>query len=128
TVLDDFPHPAAVGMKEDQALSGELLDAEQIEFLAELAVVAFLGFFELMKIRVEFLLVEERRAVDTLQLGIVFIPLPICARDAKQFKRLYAGRRGNVWTAAKIDEMGPQRIFGKDFAGPFLDQLALHPV
>ena len=36
-------------MEEDQARSGQLLNAEQVEFFAELAVVAFLGFFELVR-------------------------------------------------------------------------------
>ena len=38
---------AALGMEEDQARAGQFLNAEQIEFLAQLAMVALLGFFEL---------------------------------------------------------------------------------
>ena len=31
---------------------------------------------------------------------------------------------GHVRTAAEIDEMRPERVFGEDVAGAFLDQLA----
>ena len=43
-------------MEEDQARAGEFLDAEQVELLAELAMVALLGFFELLQVLVEILL------------------------------------------------------------------------
>ena len=58
-VLDDFTDQAAFGMPEDQAGAGFFLDAEEIEFDAELAMIAALGFFEAMEIFVEFFLREE---------------------------------------------------------------------
>ena len=32
-----------------------------------------------------------------------------------------------MWSAAKIDEVGAQRVFAKSLTGSFGDQLALHP-
>src|SRR5678816_51073 len=66
-VLDLLAHDAALGMKKNQAGAGKLLDTEQVEFLAELAMVALLCLFELLQILVEFFLTEESRAIDALQ-------------------------------------------------------------
>ena len=79
---------AALGMEEDQARAGEFLDAEEVEFLAELAVVALLGLFELLQIGVELLLGEERGAVDALQLLVLLVALPVGAGDGEQLERL----------------------------------------
>ena len=38
-------------MEKDQAGTGELLNAEQVELFAQLAVVALLGFFDLLEVR-----------------------------------------------------------------------------
>ena len=46
-VFEQLADDAALGMEEDQARPGQLLDAEQVELLAQLAMVALLGFFEL---------------------------------------------------------------------------------
>ena len=43
-------------MEEDQPRAGQFLDAEQVEFLAELAVVALLGLFDLLEVLFEVLL------------------------------------------------------------------------
>jgi hypothetical protein len=59
-------------MPEDQARAGEFLDGEQVELLAEHAMVALLGFFDAVQVGVEILLREKRRAVDALQLRIAF--------------------------------------------------------
>ena len=55
-------------MPEDEAGAGELLNGEQVELLAEQAMVALLGFFELVEVVVELFLGVERRAVDALEL------------------------------------------------------------
>ena len=49
---------AALGMPENQARTGFVLNAEKIEFLAQLAMIAALGFFEFVQILIEFFLVE----------------------------------------------------------------------
>ena len=68
---------AALGMEEDQPWPGEFLDAEQIQFLADLAVVAFLRFLNAGEIGVQIFLREERRSCNALQLRVLVVALPI---------------------------------------------------
>ncbi len=98
---------------------------KEIEFRAQPAMIAALGFFELVQIVVELLLRVETRAVDALHLRIAFLALPVRARDAHQLERADAPGRGNVRPAAEIDEFsgGVKRHHRLD--GFFLDQFAL---
>src|ERR1700722_19861340 len=80
-ILDDFANAPALGMEEDQAWSGELLDTEQIQLLAQLAMIALLSFLQALQISVLIFLVEERRAIDALQARLMLIALPVSARD-----------------------------------------------
>ena len=45
-VLDDFANQAAFRMPENEAGAGFFLNAKELEFGAEFAMVAALGFFE----------------------------------------------------------------------------------
>ena len=45
-VFEMLANDAALRMEEDQAGPGQFLDAEQVQLLAQLAMVALLGFFE----------------------------------------------------------------------------------
>src|SRR5690349_12768172 len=100
-------------MKENQTGTGQLLNAEQVEFLSQLAMVAPFGFFQTVEILVEFLLGEERRPVNSLQLGILFVALPISTCDGQQFESFQLVGRRDVRSAAEIDEVRAQRVFGK---------------
>ena len=115
----------ALGMEEDQSRPGQLLDAEQVQLLAQLAMVAFLGLFELGQMLVQFFLREKCRPVDALQLRVLLIALPVRSGDGKQLERLDLLGGRHVRPAAEVDEMRPQRVFGKDLAGALRDQLAL---
>ena len=117
---------APFGVEEDQPRPGEFLDAEEVELLAQLAVVALLGLFELGQIVVELFLGEERRAVDALQLRVLLVAFPIGAGDGEQLERLDLFGGGHMRAAAEIDEMRPQRVFGKHVVGLFGNQLDLH--
>ena len=55
-VFDDLADDAAFGMEENQAGAGQFLNAEQIQLLAQLAMVALLGFFQPFEILVQLLL------------------------------------------------------------------------
>src|SRR5580704_6042560 len=70
---------AAFGMPKNQAWPGFFLNAEKIEFLAQLAVIAALGFFELVEIFVQLLLFHKASAVNPLHLRVAFLALPIRA-------------------------------------------------
>ena len=65
-----------------------LLEVEQIHLAAELAVVALLGFLDLLEIGVEFLLLGEGGAVDARQHFAVGIAAPIGAGDLHQLERV----------------------------------------
>ncbi len=56
-LLDDAAHDRALRMPEDEAAAGVLFDREEIEFDAELAMIALLRFLDLMQVRVELVLV-----------------------------------------------------------------------
>ena len=58
-IFDQLADDPALGVEENQPRTGQLLDAEQIELLAQLAMVALLGFFELGEVLVELLLVKN---------------------------------------------------------------------
>ena len=100
-----FADEAALGMPEDQARAGELLDGEQVELLAEHAMVALLGLFELVQVVVEILLGEERRAVDALELRIFLVAQPVGAGDVQQLERLDASGGRDVRAAAEVGEL-----------------------
>ena len=59
---------APLGIQRIRPGADGLADGEELELLAEHAVVAVLGFLELLEVGVEFLLVEERGAVEPLEL------------------------------------------------------------
>ncbi len=90
-------------------------------------MVALLRFFEAGEVLGQLLLRKERRAVNALELRILFVALPVGAGDGKQLERLDFRRAGDVRAAAEIDEGGAERVLGKNLAGFFADQLALHP-
>ena len=111
-------------MPENQAGAGFFLDAEKIELLPELAMIAALRFFEPMQIFVELFLCEEARGVNPLQLRIAFLALPVGAGDAHQLERLDALGRGNMRAAAEVDEFSGGVERNHRLVGFFLDQLA----
>ncbi len=99
-LLEDGP---AVGVPEHRA-GAFLLEVEQVHLAAELSVVALLGLFELMQIRVELLLLGEGGAVDAGQHRVVAVAAPIGAGHLLQFEGVadLAGR-GHVRAAAEIE-------------------------
>ena len=109
---------------ERQAGSHRIAHGEQAEFLADAAMVAALGFFELVQIFVEFLLINEARAVNALHLRIAFLAFPIRACDVHQFERLDAAGGGDVRAAAEIDEFSGGIEGNHRLGGFFFHQLA----
>ena len=96
---------AALGVPEDEARAGDLLDAEEIELLAEHAVVARLDLFEVLEVGVEVLLREEGCAVDALQLRILLVAEPVGAGEDGDLEGLHAAGGGHVRAAAEVDEV-----------------------
>ena len=112
-VFELLADDAALGMEEDQPGAGEFLNAEKIELLAELAVVALLRLFELVEVLVKVFFREPGSAVDALELLVFLVAFPVGAGDGKQLERLDFRRVRNVRAAAEIDEMRAERVFGK---------------
>ena len=67
-------------------------------------MVALLGFGEVVQMLVELLLLEERRAVDALQLLALRVALPVGARQLHHLERADLAGGGQVRAAAQVDE------------------------
>src|ERR1044071_3946411 len=80
-VLELLADDAALGMEEDEAGSGQFLDAEQVKLFAELAMVALLGLLDLLDVLFEVFRAEEGGPVNALKLLLVLVALPVGAGD-----------------------------------------------
>ena len=120
---------AALGMPEDQPRPRQLLDGEQVELLAQHAMVALLRLLDLVQILVEVLLAEERGAVDALQLRVLLVAQPVRARDVEHLECLDAPGGRDVRPAAEVGELAGlvdgNLLVGR---GELLDEVALHEV
>ena len=80
-LLHEAQHARALGVVERQTGARDLVEAEQVELLAELAVVALLGLLQAREVGVEVLLREPRGAVDALQHRPSRVAAPVGAGD-----------------------------------------------
>ena len=103
--LEDAADDRPLGHPEDQARPDQRRDREQVQLLAEPAMVALLGLFDLGEVGVEVLLVEERGAVDALEHLAVGLPLPVGPGDREQLERADLAGVGDVRAAAEVDEL-----------------------
>src|SRR5262245_6763958 len=99
-----MPHHASLGMPQDQAGAHLLVDREEVQLLAEPAVIAAQRFLDALEMGREVLLAGERRAVDALEHLVALVAQPVSARDVGEFERFHAGSRLEVWAAAEIEE------------------------
>src|SRR5947208_1553908 len=111
-------------MPENQARTRIILNAEEIELLAQSPMVALPGLFDLRQKRFQILGRKKRGPINALHGVRVFIALPMRARYAQQLDGLDAPRGWNVWPAAKVQKLA-RRVSGKNGFRFFLDQLAL---
>ena len=65
-VLHDAAHDAALGVEDRQAGADLVGEAEQVQFLAQAAVVATFGLFQPVQVLVEGLFGFPRGAIDAL--------------------------------------------------------------
>ncbi len=75
-------HDAAARVPHRQAGSDLLREREQVELLAELAVVALGGLLEALLVRAQLVLGRPGGAVDALQLRVLLAAAPVGAGDA----------------------------------------------
>ena len=72
-------------------------------------MVALFRFLDAMQVRVEFLLLEERRGVDALQHLPLLVAAPVRAGDGQQLEVLEVRRVRHVRAATQVDER-PVRV------------------
>ena len=65
-----------------------LVEVEEVELQAKAAVIPRAGLLEALEVRIEVGLGVEGRAVDPRQLGVLLVPAPVRAREARQLERL----------------------------------------
>ena len=94
----------AVRMEEREARAF-LMQAEEVELLAELAVIALLGLLEHVQVRIEVSLLLEGRAVDALQHLVVLITAPVSTGNAHELQSLDLARRDDVRASAEVREL-----------------------
>src|SRR5690606_10852255 len=101
-LLKDLIDSPAVRMPEHHARRF-FLGMEQIQALADFAMIALFGFFDSRDIGSQLLLVRPRSTVDTLQLLVLGIAAPIGAGNAGQLESLEKTGIGHVRATAHVD-------------------------
>ena len=86
-VLQLAADDAALGVENRQTGTDFVGEAEQVQFHAELAVVAPLRLLDQLEVPVQRLLRLPRGAVDALQAGVVLVAAPVRGRAAGQLER-----------------------------------------
>ena len=81
-VFHHLADDGALGMPEDEACAGQLLNAVEVELLAQDAMVAPRGFFQAGEVGFKIFLREKCRAVDALELRILLVAEPVGAGEA----------------------------------------------
>jgi len=104
-VLQLLADDRAVRGPEDQALADLLVDVEELELLAELAVVALLGLLGAGEGLLELLLRGEGGAVDALELLVLLVAAVVGAGDVEQLERLDLRGVAHVRAGAEVDEL-----------------------
>jgi hypothetical protein len=79
------------------------LQMEQIQRLADAAMIALFGLFEALEIEIQRLPVRPGRAVDALQLPVARIAAPVGAGELGQLEGPQKADVGYVWPATHVD-------------------------
>ena len=78
------------------------LQVEQVQLLADAAVIALLGFLDALDVGSQLLLVRPGSAVDTLQLLVLRVAAPVCTGDFGQLEGLEEAGIGHMRATAHI--------------------------
>src|SRR3546814_17574841 len=103
-----LPQGPSLGMPEDRA-GRFVLEMEQVEIAADLAVVAALGLFEHVQVGVLVVFGGPGRDVDALEHLVVAVAAPIGAGHFHQLEDLEIARGRHVRPAAAADEIALDR-------------------
>ena len=88
-----------------QTFAHHIAEHKQLHFLADLAVVAFLGLLEKNKILVQKFLLREGDGVDAGELLALLVAAPVSASHAQHLDGLDERCVEQVWAAAKVGEV-----------------------
>src|SRR6266571_5308571 len=98
--LELFTDDREVGEPENKTRAELLVDAEELELLAEHAMVAPLDLLQSLQVIVELLLIWPHRAVDALELRVAFVATPVRAGDGEELERADLSRPFDVGSLA----------------------------
>ncbi len=117
-VLYQPPEDGAFGMPEGQPQADELVDMEEVQVLADLAVVPVGGFGQKPQVISQFLLAVESQAVDAGQHLVLLAAAPVGAGQLMELEAV--GRDGagrvHVGPAAEVGEIADRVIADGLFA------------
>ena len=100
--------------------------SEQFQLLAQHAMVAAFGLFDLLQMVFELLLAEEGRAIEPLQLLPRGVALPIGPGHREQLEGPDGAGAGHVRAAAQVDELALAiERHGRLVGQPFFEVLHL---
>ena len=116
-VLNQTADSCALGVPADEARAEFVVDGEEAEVTAELAVVPLGGLLKAVEVGVEGLLGLEGGAVNSLEHGPVFVASPVGARDAEELEGGHLASGLYVGAIAEIREF----TVGVDAEGVILD-------
>src|SRR5438552_2983076 len=102
--LELLAHDRKVRKPQHQTGAELLVDAEQLQFLAEHAMVAPLDLLKALQVVIELLLVGPDRAVDALQLRVALVAAPVRAGDRQKLEGTDLSCPLEVRSPAQIDE------------------------
>src|SRR5512132_1106780 len=102
--LELLAHDREVREPKNQAGAKLLVDAEELELLAQDAVIALLDLLEALQVPIELLLIRPDRPVDPLELRVALVAAPVRAGDREQLERADLPRLLDVRAAAEVDE------------------------
>ena len=122
--LHRIAHLRAAGQPQGQAQADAGREGEQFHLLAQLAVVALLGFFQHQQVLVQHGLLGEGDAVDAGQLFALLVALPVGAGDGGQLDGLDVIGVLDVRAAAQVREVAVL-VEGDGPVLEVLDQFAL---
>ncbi|MFM1944956.1 MAG: hypothetical protein RI897_3938 [Verrucomicrobiota bacterium] len=81
------------------------VDGEEAHFGADFSVVASFSFLEHIEVGLELGFIFERGAVDTLELGVIFVSFVVGAGDGHQLIGADVTGSHDVWAGAEVDEV-----------------------
>ena len=104
-LFEFFDNGRAAREPHRQAGTDVVVENEELQFLAKLAMIALLRFLEHREVVVELLFCFEGGAVNALELRILLVAFIVSARDAGELERADVSGAHDMRPGAKVDEV-----------------------